>query len=301
VEDNVDKIRRIRTYKEDIADAIREQKASLTSITAAEQKRFANSSQEIEDTTQTDFKKIFTIIGGGALIILGIAVIGFFLFFYEKEEVPIENEAPSLIFVEKQKKIDITGKNSREILQTLEAERMNTNLSLGQIVQLYTTEKFVNIDSEYTKIITAEEFLTKIQANVSGTFTRSVEPLFMLGIHVFNKNQPFIILKSNSYENSFAGMLDWEESIYNDLFLFMGRNADTESRLPTDTETGEIIPLKNNFEDKIIQNIDVRALTNVDGNIEFLYAFPNRQTIIITTNENTLGEIITRLNSVRVF
>jgi len=294
-------IRLIRTYKEDIAEAVRTQKASLTSIAAAEQQRRIRIPKNIAEERHIDFKKLGIISGSILLIVLGMGVIGFFTLFYEKEGTAIKQDVPSFIFVEEQKEINVTGKNSREILQALGAERSNAILPLGQIAHLYVTKTTQEQEIETTNIISTEEFLSGIRAQVSSAFLRSLDSSFMIGIHVFNQNQPFIILKSNSYEHSFAGLLEWERTLYQDLFLFMGRKADPIVGAPVNPQTGEKIILRENFEDKIIQNIDVRALLSEAGNIEFLYAFPDQQTIIITTNENTLTELITRLNSVRVF
>ncbi|MFC1731436.1 hypothetical protein ACFL6I_14045 [candidate division KSB1 bacterium] len=299
--DKESKIKRVRTYKEDIAEAVRKQKASLTSITAAEQRRRTGIPKIMTKKKGVDIKKMGATLGSIVFILLGAGVIVFFLFFYEKEKVIIEQDVPSFIFVEEQKEIDITGKNAREILQALGAERANTSLPLGQIAQLYLTETTQELDSEVTRTISSEEFLTSIRAQISEAFLRSVDPSFMVGIHVFNQNQPFIIFESNSYQHSFAGLLEWERTMYNDLFLFIGRKTDPILRVPIDPQTGEGVVLRESFEDRIIQNIDVRALTSVAGDIEFLYAFPNQQTLIITTNENTLIELITRLHSVRVF
>ncbi len=293
---------RIRTYKEDIAEAVRSQKASLTSVAAAEQIRRSKLIQNIKtDGNTTDFKKLGIIFGSIILVVFGIAVIGYFAFFYEKEKVLIDREVPSLIFTEEQKEFNITNKNAREILQTLGAEKNNSTLPLGQMSYLYPTKTELVLETEVTRLISAEEFLTSIRAQVSGAFLRSLEPSFMIGIHVFNQNQPFIVFTSNSYQHSFNGLLEWERVMYQNLSLFMGRNVDPILGVPTNPQTGEEVVLRENFEDIIIKNIDVRALLSEEGSIELLYAFPNQQTLIITTNKNTLIEIITRLNSVRVF
>jgi hypothetical protein len=294
-------VRRIRTYKEDIAEAVRTQKASLTSIAAAEQDRRNSIGMDVIKKPALDYKKIGIIFGSITLIALGVGVMSYFVFFYEKEEIIVEQEIPSFIFVEEQKKIDITGRNAREILLAIGAERTNLSIPLGQIEHLYITETIQREMSEVTRIISAEEFLKSIQAQVSDAFLRSIEPDFMLGMHVFNQNQPFIIFKSNSYQHSFAGLLEWERTIHRDLSPFAGLKADPDIGVPIDPQTGEEIILRENFADRIIQNIDARVLLSETGKIEFLYAFPNQQTIIITTNENTLVEVITRLRSVRIF
>ncbi len=293
---------RIRTYKEDIAEAIRLQKVSLTSVVAAEQIRRSKITKNYENTKKDiDLKKVSVIIGSVLLFVFGISVITYFIFFYQKDEMIIEQEIPSLIFTEEQKEFDITNRNARRILQELGSEKYNSTLPLGQISYLYVTKTEKVLETEVTRLISAREFLTSINAQVSNSFLRSLENSFMIGIHVFNKNQPFIIFKSNSYQHSFNGLLEWEKVMYQNLSLFMGRKIDPVLGVLTNPQTGKEVILKENFEDIIIKNIDVRALLSEDGDIELLYAFINQQTLVITTNKNTLIEIITRINSVRVF
>ena len=294
-------IKRVRTYKEDISEAVRSQKASLTSVAAAEQRRRAGVTKGVFQKPPVDFKKVGVILGSVALLTLGVGFIVYSAFFYEKEKVKVEQEIPSFVFVEEQKEIDITGKNARTILQKLGEVRVTTSIPLGQISHLYVTETTKDLETEETRIISAKDFLTSVRAQVSSSFLRSLDPSFMIGIHVFNQNQPFFIFKSNSYQHSFAGLLEWERTMYNDFFLFVGEKDDPILGAPVDPQTGEKVVLRENFEDRIIQNIDVRALESTSGDIKLLYAFPNQQTLIITTNENTLIELITRLHSVRVF
>ena len=241
-------IRRIRTYKEDIAEAVRTQKASLSSMTAAEQDRRILSGKGVTEKPPIDYKKVGMVVGSVVLTVLGIGVIGFFVFFYEGEEVVVEQEIPSFFFVEEQKEVNITGKNAREILQTLEAEKVENSLSLGQMTQLYVTETIRVSEEKVTRFVSAEEFLKALNAPVGGAFLRSLDPSFMLGVHVFDQNQPFIILESNSYQHSFSGLLEWERTIYNDLFLFTGRRLDPELGVLINPQTGEELVLKDNFE-----------------------------------------------------
>ena len=298
--------RKIRTYKDDIAFAVRSQKASFTSVIAAEQKRRSRispkTSGDVPGTERkANLKKIGIVVGSIVVFAIGVGIIGYFALFYEKKEVVIEQEIPSFFFTEEQKELNITGKNAREILQALGVLKNSTSLPLGQMVHLYLTETTIEEDSKVTRIISTEKFLSSVRAQVSAAFVRSLDPSFMIGIHVFNQNQPFIVFASNSYQHSFAGTLEWERTMYRDLFLFVKRKADPIRGFPIDPQTGKEIVVRENFEDRIIQNIDVRALLSEEGVIQFLYAFPNQQTLIITTNENTLAEIITRFNSVRVF
>jgi hypothetical protein len=163
-----------------------------------------------------------------------------------------------------------------------------TTLSLGAIAQIYFTR-----GTETTRhILSAPEFLAAIGARVSAEFVRSLKDEFTAGTHAFDGNQPFIILTTDLYENAFAGMLAWEETLSEDLEPFFGDAVRDVQK--NDVHIGGI------FQNKILKNQDVRVLTNSEGNIVLLYGFRDRKTIVITTNENTWNEVHTRLSSARL-
>ncbi len=108
-------IRKIRTYKEDVAEAIRSQKASLTSIAAAEQRRRAYIPTDVTKESGINFKKVGVVLGIVVFVALGIAIIVFFTFFYGKNDVVLEQDIPSFFFVEKQKEIKTGGLQKRRL------------------------------------------------------------------------------------------------------------------------------------------------------------------------------------------
>jgi hypothetical protein len=297
-------IQRIRTFKSDIAEAMNKQNASLVSIAAAEQERRGNTSAPARSTQKTgafSIKKILVGMLGGILLIGGGAIIVYILFFHKGEEVVVTPDVPSLIFADEQREIDASSKDSRSLLQTLTEAKHDVVLSLGEVEQLYIITK--TIDGTPT-ILTSQDFLSAINARVSSSFLRSINATFTLGVHVFDGNQPFIILASNSYENTFAGMLAWEETMQGTLAPLFGpllppafQDVTTTG---TSTESGTL-PIARVFNDRVIRNIDARVLTDDSGKIVLLYAFPSQQLLVITTNEQTLVEIISRLSNTRVF
>ncbi|MCW9054955.1 MAG: hypothetical protein OQJ98_03195 [Candidatus Pacebacteria bacterium] len=291
---------RVRTFKEDVAEAVKGQKASLTSIAAAEARwRARMTSQDSAEQTESPVQKIAMVLGGIVFVAIGIAAVSYGLFFYEPERPTIEEAVSSLIFAEKQTRVDITDLSARSILGRLEEKRQSTQLSLGQIAHLYLTT--TDATTGELTLLTAQDFLRAIDARVSSAFLRSLDPDFMLGIHSFDRNQTFLIFTTDSYQHAFSGMLDWEPSMIRELSPLVLRNVDNASKRAIDPQTKEEIVYKKSFEDVIIQNIDARVLRSDTEITQLLYAFPDQRTLIITTNENTLIEVITRLRNVRVF
>jgi hypothetical protein len=96
----------------------------------------------------------------------------------------------------------------------------------------------------------------------------------------------FIIIKLESFENAFAGMLAWEAKMLEDLGpLFSTREL--AANTPSDTA----------FEDVTERNKDARVLRNPEGEVVLLYSFFDNNTLIITDSEETLRVILNRLTN----
>jgi hypothetical protein len=118
-------------------------------------------------------------------------------------------------------------------------------------------------------------------------------------------------------------MLAWEESMYNDLTPLFKRVPPVHARPtgptptiedPIGTSTASSSPaatstpaatttaieapqfFQGNFLDQIVENHDARVMLSQDGDILLLWTFLDRSTIVVTTNEATLREIISRLS-----
>ena len=114
----------------------------------------------------------------------------------------------------------------------------------------------------------------------------------MAGVHSFDGNHPFLVLKTGFYENAFAGMLEWERYMKDDLAPLFGpaKTKIPSGQIVADTvQEPELV-----FVDSVIKNKDTRILRGKNGKTELLYSFVDKNTIIITTNEHTLEEVFVR-------
>ncbi len=118
---------------------------------------------------------------------------------------------------------------------------------------------------------------------------RSFSGEYMIGSFISSRNDPFLILKSSSFPITFAGMLEWEGEMAKDL-LPLVKVAHDETKLPTTTKA---------FEDSVVQNVDIRVSRNQAGEIILAYAFPSKDTVVVTTGENSLRHILSELLKVR--
>ena len=277
-------LRAIRTYREDVESAIATKKSSLFSLAAAEEARRSTIAKPDDGPAPRKRSAVSIWIFVGILFfVLGISAIIAIPFLTTSDSVEPElTPGAPLIASDTTVVFDMTGRSRREILNGLAFERETADISLGEIEHIILAE---DIPSGRTQVGT-RAFLGMIEARIDDSFARSLGEEYMLGIHAFDGNQPFLILKPRLFRNAFAGMLAWESSLLFDLSpLFATRGT------PENTLT---------FEDTVIRNIDVRAITK-EGKYVLMYGFLDDSTLLITTNEHTFGEIVSRRSSIRVF
>ncbi|MBU4480012.1 hypothetical protein KKG48_01025 [Patescibacteria group bacterium] len=281
-------MRTVRTYQGDVAGILKNQKTSFTKMVIAEEERKRGKGKTINEKKKT--RKTTTILG----VFLIIVMAGAYLFLENQNSQPktiIEIKIPTIIFPNYQREILLKNLEKRTITKTIKEEELNILIPLGSIMQLYLTredlkkEYIVEQTEGYKIILTTEVFLNSLETKVSNSLTRALKPDFVFGYHSSLGNNPFLLFKVKSYENVYAGMLDWEKYMYNDLIDIFKRENSTLS-LNEETMT---------FKDIVVMNKDVRAILNKEGKIEFAYSFPDKSTLVIANNKTTLEEIFRRV------
>lgn len=273
----------LRTYKDDIAKTIRKRQESFVSVLAAESKRRAKRAQVSAREEKTRISQ-FILVASAILFVAGISSFGLFFLLREGREGPALLAIPSHIFTEEQREIDITGKNRTGVMRALINEGKETNLTLGSLAQLYPTEVFIG----EKRLVPPDVFLSRLEVRAPDVFFRILDDTMTLGVHIVSGNQSFLILSVNSFETAFASMLEWEDDIHEDLAPLFG----SPSRI--EPEGSIVFSVSTPFVDKVIKNRDARILRDNDGDIAFLYSFLDKETLVITTNELTFNEIVTR-------
>lgn len=256
---------RIRTYAADMSKAIRTRGETLASIVASEKKRPAKILSEEEILQKR--KNIFIVSGAFLFFVLGIgAVAGVSYFIRDQHTTPSITE--NIIFANRTILVEVSATNVRE---KLALARANTDMSLGEVARLVPTENGMALSPQETAI----------RIGLPGTLAREVTDV-MVGIHSFDRNQPFILMEIAAYDRSFNALLGAEAELGRNLQAFFApHNA-----------TGESPRLL--FHDAVIRNIDVRQSDSV---WPILYSYPQRTLVVITTNEFTLREIMSRLSN----
>ncbi len=277
----------LRTYQSDVEEVLKEGGGSLAKIAIAENDRRIHGGFALEEVEAPSHTKLIVWISVG-LIVVGILVLSA-LYIFRNTGKPIATVSGprSIILADTEKSLDIAGLNREQIINTLLRERDESTMTLSSVTALKLKEG----KGEQARTIGAEEFFAKLQSRAPSELARSLENNFMFGIHTLSKNQPFLILKTSYYQNAFAGMLAWEKNLKEDL----GPIFIPPERATIASTSDQVLNKNGTFEDAVVKNRDVRALRGEGGKIVFLYSFPDKNTIIITTNTDTLEKVAARL------
>ncbi|VAW25483.1 hypothetical protein MNBD_BACTEROID04-516 [hydrothermal vent metagenome] len=203
-------------------------------------------------------------------------------------EIPIVTITPavarSLITADTEKNIDTTA-GSTAVLKTI-AKELEETTGTDSIKNIYLTEKATIFTKNETGGIQQNTGIKKLLSvwsnKMPALLSRSFSKEFMLGVYSSNsgRNMPFLILTTNSYEQTFAGMFKWENNILSDFYKLFGLSTKQATQ---------------SFRDYVIRGNDVRILKNQNGETLMLYSFINKDMLVVTTNEEVLNKILFKL------
>jgi len=267
----------LRTMKSDMQEYINRQKMSIIDIAGKQAKK---QGLKISSPYTNWANKLITI----AVIILVISSVGIFGYTAVKKKnsqttkKTTEKNLPApIVSTDEQRTIILSGNNQEDNKKIIE-EALHSNIALGNLVNFIFTDENKNI-------LTADQFFKYLSVDSPLGFSSFLSDKFMFGVYSLDINEPFIILKIRSYENVFALMLKWEKTMKNDLRVIVSDNG---------------IPPYSAFQDKIIKNHDTRILYGQNGQINILYSFLDKETLIITPGIDTFEEVLRRLSSSRI-
>lgn len=285
-----EEIKTIRTYQSDVAEALKSQKTSVIQMVLSEQEK---KREAIEEASPKKAKNLVLIVISVTLMVIGITAAGFAAWRYATNQEKAGQaervlSIPSIIFTEEKKGIDITDLSKDRIIRIVSAETASAKLRLDFIEQIYFVKNIGGaIDTASGEpvqtLVRASEFFTDVESGIPESLARALAQNFFFGVHAFNGNQPFIILRTDYFESAFAGMLKWEHTMARDILPLFGKTLTPET-------------ISRPFEDIVIRNRDLRALRDPNGTVILLYIFYDKNTAIIATADETIKEVVDRLN-----
>ncbi len=305
-------VRSLETYRGDIEQVIQKKNVSVVSIAAAEEERRTlagkepapqKSAEEVQNSHDLGLR--IAAIAGGVFLLVAAAGLLAFIFLKPQANAPVQNVLPApFISIDQTQVIPIPmeqwGRPS--LVAAVLSAREKTALSLGLMARLYVTEAST---TEFVRPVAAQTLLTTLAPEIPAQLLSSLSGEYLLGVHSFDGNQAFLILDIEHYEGAYAGILAWEWNMQRDLeplFTRTPRPRIPEENIATTTpaasSTQQFLP--TTFVDRIVENRDARVIQNEFGDLLLLWTFLDRNTLLITTNEYTLREVVSRLNRLPV-
>ncbi len=302
----------LHTYKGDIQSVVSEKNLSVVSIAAAEAE--ANQRSGGAGSTAAPESSVggrmAMIVAGISLVVLALGGISFALLSPSGKGPEQQLTLPGLMYVDETVVVTVEQNDRHaELMEKLQAAREGVVLPLGLVERLFVAQA---TSSEALEALNPQTFMTLLAPSAEDALTRTVDD-YLLGVHSYDENQAFLVMRVDSYESAYAGMLAWERGMPDDLKPVFTRNpsphAEPATQAPataaatsTSTTSASSAPsvpkfLNTQFIDRIIENHDSRVILNEDGEILLVWTFVDRSTIAITTNDATLREIISSLST----
>lgn len=322
-------IKNLRTYQGDVAEAIKNQNASVLTIALAEKKRQDNPVKQSaieakEPKLQVKAPKkpinpelkrnIVLSIVSIILIVSGVgAIYGFYVL--QKNDVHLAETTvdKSIIGWNDKVTIDTTSIKRETLIQKINEYRENSQIENGEILYLAMEKK----TAEETSAISTADLFKILDTKAPAPLQRSFRQNFMFGFFGLPETkEPFLLIELDSFDLAFSGMLNWERFINEDIGSIFTRrviavqeeletpSATSSSTAETSATTSPKIqtrilnfdnPNPEGFVDVTIRNKDARILKNLRGETILLYSFIDRRFLLITSSEAVLREILNKL------
>ncbi len=294
-----DEVQPLETYQSDIQKYIHDKNVSSITVAAAEQdRRFkAGESIEVAPLSPEWHSSVWLQIGAGiaGVLLIGGAIGIFGYAFLSSQSLPASG-TPVAPFIAVDGSADVAlhpGDTRRTIMTSFVDAKNKVRLSLGLVGQL----RPVLASSTGNIPLKAQTFMTVFTPSIPSQLLRILQPQFLLGVHSYTVNQPFLMFTVDSYQGGYAGMLAWEKTMRLDLLPLFAAIVPPHSQLLTASSTAVVTVIDNTFVDSVLENHDTRVIRNNYGDILLLWTFIDRTTILITTDAETVHEVISRLKN----
>lgn len=333
-------VKNIRTFEGDIAKVLSHTKTSAASIAIAEsmkregEQRISSKSEDQKNITASKVPKTtFFLLLSGVLIVGGL-ISGYYLYSQSplapspSSNVPVQPQtADSIIPTDSKVYIPTEGATWATVLKSIKTE-IAKDQETGTIKEIVLTST-----SDLGRIrIPAKDMLELMDIPVPDILRRSLNTAWMLGVYKAPSGEKsvFVISTNNFFQNAFAGMLQWERLMADDIKQYVRipkisttqAVASTTETVASTTQTASTtlasstfqatstrtasstapsasqttyITLRGSFDDRIVGNKDVREFVTTDGGLLFLYSFISNDKLLIADRESTLIEILVRL------
>src|SRR3989344_195265 len=278
-------VKPLQTYQGDIESVVGEKNISVVSIAAAEADRrgmskLQDSATPLNQETGRPWLRKLLMVGAGVVLLCVAGGIGFYIYLaFQPVSVAQQSPAP-FILVDDTKTVEISGSDTRSsIMQTLSAMRSGVELALGLVARIQVVKQDA---LGALQEVSAPEFLQTLAPRIPPELVRTRTDL------------PPVLPAATSSASSTSATSSLQAT-----------TTSAASTTPISTSTPAAIPsatpfVQGSFVDQVVANRDARVVLGPEGDILLLWVFLDRSTILITTNDATLREVISRLSQASI-
>ena len=311
----------LHTYSSDFADHIDERKATTFSVLAAQQD--TGRPRPLPSTGGLSRSRT-KIIAAVFVIVLGVGLAGGAFYLYGRgSEVPfVAATPPSLVPFDESAEVSGTGS---ELLGVIAAKAQQVLLQ-NNVLLLYVTESTTTTQGTNQIPQPGGALIERMNLNAPDILLRNIDQSSTVGIiHAGDQTEPFFVLRVNSYERTFAGMLAWEPTITADLgalypaypqpvvttaaIPIVQASTSTASssqqnkanipivKAPATPVAPQVPVFAPSFVDKVVSNRNVREYLDAQGRIVLLYGYVDKETLIIARDADAFSALLARIPS----
>ena len=212
----------LRTYEGDVAEAMSHNRTSKASIAIAESKRREGTDTLANEAPTYAGRKIFMVLI--SLLLLGGGVVGAYYLYSISPLAPVAQITPqqassSIVPSDTQSAVTIDPQNPLTTIAKIRSE-ISKNQAPGTIREIVPVTK-----DEAGKLfrVTGPRMQETLDINAPDMLTRSIANSWMLGVYADadNNKSTFVVVTSSFFQNTFAGMLQWENIIADDIRQYL--------------------------------------------------------------------------------
>jgi hypothetical protein len=287
----------LRTYEGDIAEALANRKTSVVTMAIAEsQSKNHGNTISNKPPSQTG-RKIFIALLSIVFIASGLAG-GYYLYLQSpisKKIVQVNQvQIPKVIPVDSQRVVGVPSLKKSVLIEILNSSLGSTEVNPNTITEFVLAQTIASS----TQKIKVADFINTLDLGMLDSLKRSLTESWMVGVSSdTTSNHPFIIFKTDFFQNAYSGMLKWESTMPEelaDIFKYRQKAYPTDPTAST-TSTYNLFNIQGKFTDKVIANRDVREFTALNGELLLLYTFIDKNTILISTSESVIYSVISSI------
>ena len=268
----------VHTYSSDFAKHAKDKSATSFSVLASELD--AGTKQESHEKKSASVPTFIGVL----LILVGLASVAYtFYTTTQSVVVPLLTTVPSRVYASDEREVKGTTLSIKETLDAYRTTPFN-----GSVVLLYaptssasSTEKTGLSLIEALALPLPDILLRNVSVYTSVVLVKDNDLFF-----------PAFVFDTTSYERTFAGMLDWEDTMATDL-SFAYPVTETAST------SGEMLYAtpREVFVDEVVENQDVRVLYDDQNNSILVWGYKDRQTLIVARNKSSFATLVSQLKA----